>query len=440
MSQHTTVPGGSTPPDHAGLLSTALLEEQQHTPAAERAAGAAGRLGVEAEQVEKLPFDLSVLEDEGLFVNIDARGFGILDRRLDWSALGIKLPRDSAVAFRPPRIGVIPDKYRLPLQRPASQAHAALKRYGFRFRITETLFQTPEYRWVPWQAYSNFEAAFKTAQDNLRVAIDTALEHYDEIIEAVRKTFTELADDSARRLSSTTGQPVEPDFYTRIVEGALSLVPSQADLAGLALRFKPGVILLGSEMLAEQRRAAEERRQLTQAQAETHALEVDMRERERVEQLSLLGEQERQRRQSEFLEEELERERATKERIRRLKVEAARDALSDTLSPLLEGAEQLHLRVFEAAKQMRDTLQGAEFVPGATAKSARELARWFRLMNFQNDGDLAKLLEELGRLASAKKESRRPGDLSSVLGDIERMTQEKAAQALRRNRFDALEV
>src|SRR2546425_10413142 len=117
-----------------------------------RAELAAQRAGVEATDVERLPFDLSVLEDEGLFINVDARGFGLLDRRLDWQALGISLPRGADLAFRPPRCGLLPDRYRLPLLRPAARAHAALHRYSYSFRLTETLFETPAYRWVPWRA------------------------------------------------------------------------------------------------------------------------------------------------------------------------------------------------------------------------------------------------------------------------------------------------
>jgi hypothetical protein len=105
----------------------------------DRANRAAGRIGLTATDVERLPFDLSVLADEGLFVNVDAGGFGLLDRRLDWQALGVTLPRDSGLAFRPPRCGLLPDRYRLPLVRPAARAHAALHRYSYRFRLTETL-------------------------------------------------------------------------------------------------------------------------------------------------------------------------------------------------------------------------------------------------------------------------------------------------------------
>jgi hypothetical protein len=97
-----------------------------------RAERAGERLGVEPARVERLPFDLSVLSEEGIFVNVDARGFGILDRRLDWRALGIGLPHRADLAFRAPRCGLIPDRFRLPLLRPAGRAHAALHRYSYR--------------------------------------------------------------------------------------------------------------------------------------------------------------------------------------------------------------------------------------------------------------------------------------------------------------------
>jgi len=107
--------------------------------ASARAARAAQRAGVDTAQIEQLPFDLSALEDEGLFLNVDAQGFGLLDRRLDWQALGLSLPEQTDIAFRPPRCGLLPDRYRLPLVRPAARAHAALEKYSYRFRLTETL-------------------------------------------------------------------------------------------------------------------------------------------------------------------------------------------------------------------------------------------------------------------------------------------------------------
>src|SRR5438270_1736604 len=142
---------------------------------------AAVRTNRQAEEIERLPFDLSALDEEGVFVNVDASGFGMLDRRLDWQALGINLPKESDVAFHPPRCGVLPNRYRRPLITPATQAHAALHKYSYQFRLTETLFETPAYRWIPWRAFTEFEAAFQQASSHLSEARQAALDNYDEI-------------------------------------------------------------------------------------------------------------------------------------------------------------------------------------------------------------------------------------------------------------------
>ncbi|MGH9949220.1 MAG: hypothetical protein ACRD6X_18775 [Pyrinomonadaceae bacterium] len=53
---------------------------------------AATELGIGINEVESLPFDLSTLESEGIFMNIDCQGFGTLVRQLEWKTLGVKLP------------------------------------------------------------------------------------------------------------------------------------------------------------------------------------------------------------------------------------------------------------------------------------------------------------------------------------------------------------
>src|SRR5262249_10135129 len=213
------------------------------------AAVAAERAGRNVKEIERLPFDLSVLEEEGLFVNVDATGFGILDRRLDWQALGVELPAETDVAFRPPRCGLLPNRYRRQLLTPVSQSHAALHKYSYHFRLTETLFETPAYRWVPWQAFTEFETVFNGACDNLNKAKQTVLEAYDEIRGEVVAAFNQVAADSALRLAATKAT-VPSDFEDRLIDWALNAFPTRDELRNkLTLRFQVGVILLGSEIL-----------------------------------------------------------------------------------------------------------------------------------------------------------------------------------------------
>ncbi|MGD9510661.1 MAG: hypothetical protein AB7I38_18370 [Dehalococcoidia bacterium] len=410
--------------------------------AAVRAERAAARAGVEAAEVERLPFDLSVLEDEGLFVNVDARGFGLLDRRLDWQALGISLPRGSDLAFRPPRCGLLPDRYRLPLLRPAARAHAALHKYSYRFRLTETMFESPAYRWVPWRAFPAFEQEFNAAREALEVARSEVVEQYDAVREGVVEAFLRLAADSARRLEAT-GHAIPEGFEDAVVRGVLGTMPGPDDLRHkLALRYRVGVLLLGSEMLAEQRAAREERRRLEASEAE---LRLDQRRQEaraRLVQEELWAEEERIRRRLQAEEEERRREATVKERLRTLKVEAARERLEEVMSPLEEGARQLHAAVYEAASAIRASLQKHGRLHGASAKKARELARWFRLMQWQSDRGLEALLGELEQLAGRRTGTRKrdPGPIEQVLGDIVELCYADARALAEPSRMGALEL
>ena len=410
----------------------------------ERALRAAERSGRNAEEVERLPFDLSVLEEEGVFVNVDASGFGMLNRRLDWQALGIRLPEDSDVAFHPPRCGILPNRYRRPLLTPATQAHAALHKFSYQFRLTETLFETPAYRWIPWRAFQEFETAFNAASEHLEAAKQEVLKDYDGIRQEVLDTFTRLSSDSAQRLLAT-GTVVSPDFCERITTSVLDALPSEQELRDkLTLRFQVGVILLGSEMLKEQRRAVKERHRLERDQAATELARERERAAEAAVQQDLWAQRESARLRLVAEKEEIQREAEVKERIRQLKIEAAREKLEETLSPLQEGAAQLRAGVYESATAIHAALTKNGYLPGATARKARAMTQWFRLMNFQSDKELEQLISQLERLAASgagkKKRSADGGQVKRVLDDIIELTYRDAQTLTQPSRIGALEL
>ena len=407
-----------------------------------RAERAAGRTGVETAEIERLPFDLSALEDEGVFVNVDASGFGLLDRRLEWHALGISLPRGSDLAFRPPRCGLLPDRFRLPLLRPAARAHAALHKYSYRFTLTETLFETPAYRWVPWSAFDVFERDFRQAQAALEAARTTVLDQYEAIREEVVETILRLADDSARRLIAT-GHLVPEGYRDVVARDIDAAVPSPDDLRDkLTLRYRVGVVLLGSEMLAEQRKVREERRRVEEIETTVRVEQQQQRARERLVQEEMWAEEERIRRRLHAEEEERRREAEIKERLRGLKLEAAKERLQEALSPIEEGVQQLHAAVFEAATAIRAALRKHGTLPGGSARRARELVRWFKLMNWQSDQQLETLLAELEGLANrpSGKRKRDPGPIDQVLGDIVELCYADARALAEPHRMGALEL
>lgn len=423
-------------------ISPATFATPPNNDAEARAGRAAERIGVEASEVEQLPFDLSVLEDEGLFVNVDAGGFGMLDRSLDWQALGITLPRGSDVTFRPPHCGLLPDRYRLPLLRPAARAHTALHRYSYRFRLTETLFETPAYRWVPWRAFTAFEQEFQAAQAALAAAKSEVLGQYEAVREEVVETFLQLAADSARRLEATS-HGIPEGYQEAVVRSVMAGMPGAEDLREkLVLRYRVGVILLGSEMIAEQRKAREERRGLEEAEAELRLTRHRQDAQVRLVQEELWAEEEHIRRRLQAEEDERQREAQIKDRMRQLKLEATKERLKEAMSPLEEGAKQLHTAVYEAAAAMRASLQKHHYLPGASAKRARDLARWFKLMDWQSDSQLQALVSELESLASrsTNKKQRDPAAVNQVLGDIIELCYADARAVTEPNRMGALEL
>lgn len=408
-----------------------------------RVTRAADELGLGTRTIERLPFDLSVLESGGVFINVDAANFGILDRRLDWQALGITLPRGADLAFRPPRCGLVPDRYRLPLLRPAAQAHTALHRYSYHFRLVETVFETSAYRWLPWRAWPEFEREFAASSARLAQALNEYAANFGSIRETVLATFRQLASDSIRRLEAT-GQPVASEFADAIVRGVLTALPTPETLRDrLSLRYRVGVIQLGSELWAEQRRAAEERQRMESLEEDRRSEQRRRAAEDRLVQEQLWSEQQRihQRRLAE--EQDRQREAAIKEQLRQMKLQAARERLQEALSPLEEGAQQLHAVVFDTATALRASLQKNQALRGSSARKARQICRWFQLMNWTGDQELEVLIGELEQLANeptSRGRKRDPKPIDQVLGDIISLTYAGARTVAEPNRMAGLEL
>ncbi len=388
-------------------------------------------LRINANEVETIPFDLSTLESEGIFMNIDCRGFGSLVRQLEWKTLGVKLPEDAAVRVSPPRAGLLPDVYRNKLMRGAAQAHNALNRYGFRFTLCETVWGTSDYKWIPWTAFEQFEGAYLHACETLAKAKAEVLEKYNEILAVLQDSFYTLAQDSADRFQATTDGPFErAEFVNAVAAQAIGMVPTPAMIRdGLTIEMKPKVIILGSEMAAEQKLTRELRLQASRAEAETRTIEIELESKEQIERLKVSGFEEEQRRQ-----------REVKERIRTMKIEAARREAEEAVSPIKEGLAQITARICEAAQEMSERLHDAKFVPGSLAKRARQMCEWYSLMNFTGDDSLENLLVKLRDAAGREAKQRSPEEMRNALNDILRATSVQSRKLLDEDRLSALEL
>ena len=182
-------------------------------------------------------------------------------------------------------------------------------------------------------------------------------------------------------------------------------------------------------MIAEQISNRELGLEKAKIEAEQEKIRLEIDTKARIENQKL----------SEF-EAEQKREREVKERIRQMKIEAAKAEAEKAVSPVKEGLEQITAKIFEAAGEMAEKLQRADFVPGALAKRARQMCEWYRLMNFTGDASLEEVLEKLEQAATRDASRRSPDEMRASLADVMRATTIRSKRLLDEDRMSNLEI
>jgi hypothetical protein len=276
---------------------------------------------------------------------------------------------------------------------------------------------------VPWSAWQAFERAFVAEQKHLRAAMDAYEADCPNVRERVVGTFRQLAADSARRLAAT-GQPVPPAFEEAAIDEVLASLPTPEVLRErLTLEHQVGVMQLGSEMWAEARLAADERRRVQEIESEARLARQRTEAAERLVQEQLWGERERVRRQFQAEEQERQREAAVKERLRQLKLKAAQDRLKEVLSPLATTAKcVLHLSEYE--KAVGGMQSSARTDGGATSRVVGSLLSWLAdphpgvfIIATANDGrELAPEQIREGRFTPVFVDLPTPEDRAAIFG------------------------
>jgi len=210
----------------------------------------------------------------------------------------------------------------------------------------------------------------------------------------------------------------------------MEMVPNVAAIRdGMRIQMRPKVILLGSEMRAEQARVAKldlETQSSRKAQTEI-ALEIQTQTE--IAEIKVKSVYENEKREQEL-----------KERIRQIKIEAVKREVQIGLSPIKEGLDQLNGTIYEAAKEMAEKLNEAKFVSGGTAKKAREIYRWFKLMNFTGDAEVETVLAELNKIASRDAKTRTAAEMKEAVDAVIIATSKRARKMLKTEQLDALEL
>ncbi|MEP6903834.1 MAG: hypothetical protein ABJA66_19080 [Actinomycetota bacterium] len=219
-------------------------------------------------------------------------------------------------------------------------------------------------------------------------------------------------------------------FIETTITRAMSMIPTPAAIRdGMRIKMRPKVILLGSEMRAEQAKTAqlELEKQLANKANTEIALEIETRKEIAEIKVKSVYEDEK-------------REQELKERIRQIKIEAVKREVEAGLSPIKEGLDQLNSTIYEAAREMAEKLSDSKFVPGGTAKKAREMYRWFKLMNFTGDSEVEKVLAELNKIASRDAKQRTPAEMKDAVDAVIIATSRRARKLLKTDQLDALEL
>ena len=89
---------------------------------------------------------------------------------------------------------------------------------------------------------------------------------------------------------------------------------------------------------------------------------------------------------------------------------------------------------------MAEKLNDSKFVPGGTAKKAREMYRWFKLMNFTGDTEVETVLEELNKIASRDAKTRTTAEMKEAVDAVIIATSKRARKLLKTEQLDALEL
>ena len=399
------------------------------SPHQRRAEQAAERTGRSADTIARHEFDLSHYAEEGVFGSIDTGGFGTLYRQLDWRELGVVLP-PTTIDIRASRIALLPNKHRLPLMRRANQAHTALARWSFTRRVTRTVLQRGDLRWIPWRAWEAFTGEFAGVRAALEADKAALLAEYDAVRAEMRGNFGRIARESRRRLLATDAT-VPETFVEEVVERLLGALPTPEALRErLFVRFGVGVLFLGSEMLAEQRRAVAARAALAEEEERAREASSAARRRAHAIQQNLWADEAIARRRVEVAEAEVRKEAEIKEHLRQLRLAAERQKLAEIMSPVEEIGQQLNAMVHEVVSAALDSIRkNRATLHGSTAQGLRDLIRRYRALDITDDAALRGMIRDVERELARPLDTRRKRDtaeISAVLEDLRAYTYERS--------------
>jgi hypothetical protein len=381
-------------------------------------------------------FQLSILKENGVLVDIDISGSSIFIRRANFAELGVADPATMA-RYTQGNKYLIPEEF-IKLRRSIeSRVRQNLENHSFRI----TGFAP--YRWVPVTAYKSWRADHDELVVENDVLREEIISRRDEFLDLLSKDFAQVAEAAWRSIMAGGYEVViynemqfvsKEEFIDAVVAEAQRMFPTEEQIrTGMTVDYVTAVAYSDVDFETDQLEADHIRNQINEERE---------RARARAETLRLFGEETRlkiqhDQRMREFAEEnervELRKRETELEAMRVAEIEHARKRLQEVASPFEEVILSLRQTMADAATSMLESIQRNGCIRGKVADQGRGLLQMFELMAAHSDDELRERLTQLKtrigepreELSKAEKDTK----VSNVIGTLEEIQRLVKVQA-----------
>ena len=389
-----------------------------------RRQAAAGRLGVEASEVEVRRLELAQMREAGLLVDLDIHGTSMFTVRASYAEMGISANDVRTERLRAGSKDLFPGYSK---QLRSLEARARQNLYAHSFKIAAF----GQWSWVPWTAYEAFKEKNDEIVAQLAQVKAEIIARYDELRETNRVYFEMVAERAWKDLMAgyapgdkvvivtTDGLSFEDKarFVEYVVQRALSKMPLPEEIeAVVRIDYRTSILYTEGEIEAENAAIAAARA----VQAQAYAEEAEARQAAYEARL-----------QERIAKSEAE---AKIEAFKKAELEHARQQLAAMGSPLQEALDGLRANLYGSVQSLLEGVRKNGGFRGQASVKAAELHDFWQKLNggLLKDDDLDASLKaldaEMKKYSSANREAREAsiGDITSQLAEIATLTAESA--------------
>lgn len=395
-------------------LAPEIVEAQQR---AQKATG--------LDHLQVVTVELQRMLEEGILLDLDLSGFGMMQKTVSFSELGIGKDDGRRARFNPGTRFLLPKELVGKLRSLEVRYRSAFDKYGQRLSVFGSWgwFKLPDHSGEE-SAYEAFISRKAELDEELSGLISSIVRDYDVLVDENKTYFRhEVAEKAWTAFQSPYGGKAwvliemgeySPDdkgrFCDDMVAHCISQMPTVEQIKSIRADYKPA--LLVTDSWTKERAASESAAKAQAEQAWSEARKADLENRQAQMQAD-------------------ERRAA----IRQAELEHARQMVGEILSPFQEAFGNLRASIHESAQKVLANL-GRDKVHGKTAEGLRNLIQYFQVMNL-GDTELEAALKELGNHVRPNSKPS-PDDVRKALEAVEKITRQSADDIAARSRVAGL--